>query len=172
MRAAFLFLPLIALSACHQREKSGDGGTSVSINAKDNDGSDVAIRADGDTGKVSVKIPGFEGKVTLPKVMLSSSNFEIDGVKLYPGSKVGSVNVNADKSGGKDESKVDIAFTSPADPAKVAAYLRSAFAERQVTFAGNDSSMTGKTSDGDDFIISLTPGAAGQTAGTVAIIAH
>ena len=45
-------------------------------------------------------------------------DFDIDGVKLYPGSKVGSVDVNAGETGGKDKARVEMGFTSPAAPAK------------------------------------------------------
>ncbi len=169
MRPVLILSPLLVLSACHGRDETKEPGTSVSINAKSDDGDDVQIKADGETGKVAVKIPGFEGKMTLPKMMLDHSNFDIDGVKLYPGSKVTNVNVNANDSGDHDSAKVNVTFTSPADPAKVAAYFRQAFADEDIKVAGNDASLAGTTSDGNPFTIALTPGVAGQTAGTVAI---
>jgi len=103
MKLRTIVLPVIALSAlsaCGSRDKDAEG-TSVSINAKEKDGN-VAINADGKTGKVSVNLPGFNADLKLPKMMLDHSNFDLDGVKLYPESKVRSVVVNADDTGGHD----------------------------------------------------------------------
>ncbi len=80
-----------ALSACGSRD-DGKDGTNISINAKDENGV-VAINADGKTGKVDVNLPGFSANLNLPKVMLDHSNFDLDGVKLYPGSNVRGVAV-------------------------------------------------------------------------------
>jgi hypothetical protein len=169
MRPVLILAPLLVLSACHGRDDAKEPGTSVSINAKSDDGEDVQISADGETGKVAVNVPGFEGKMTLPKVILDHSNFDIDGVKLYPGSKVTNININADDSGGKDSTKVNATFTAPADPAKVAAYFRKAFADEDIKVSGSDASLAGTTNDGNPFTITLTPGVAGQTSGAVAI---
>jgi hypothetical protein len=162
-----LAIAALPLAACEGNVKDGETGTSVTIDAKGNSGEDVAITADGDTGRVAVKVPGFEGKMNLPKFMLDNSNFDLDGVKLYPGSKVGSVNVNAD-SGAGDAAKVAITFTSPADPAKVADYLQKAFAEKKIAVTSNGTALSGTTTDGNAFSIALEPGAGG-TAGRINI---
>jgi hypothetical protein len=170
MRPLLILVPVLLLSACNDRDDANKQGTSLNINAKGEDGSDdVQINADGNTGKVAIKVPGFEGKLSVPKVMLDHSDFDIDGVKLYPGSKVTTVNVNADDTGGKDETKVNILFTSPADVAKVAAYFRKALADKDMAVTGSDASLSGKTKDGEPFVIALTAAAPGQTSGSVVI---
>ena len=167
MKLRTIILPVIALSAlsaCGSRDKDEEG-TSVSINAKDKDGN-VAINADGKTGKVSVNIPGFNANLKLPKMMLDHSNFDLDGVKLYPGSKVRGVVVNA---GEGEKAKVRVSFDSPADQAKVKDWFKSAFGEHEVAFSETPTGFSGKTNDGDPFVLTLTPKGAAATSGTIDI---
>ncbi len=163
MRSVLLLaIAALPLAACEGNVKDGETGTSVTIDAKGNSGEDVAISADGQTGRVAVKVPGFEGKMNLPKFMLDNSNFDLDGVKLYPGSKVTNVNITADEGQRKD-AQVSIAFSSPAEPAKVATYLQKAFAEKKMAVTANGTSLSGTTTDGDAFAIALEPGAGGTS---------
>lgn len=170
MKLRTIILPVIALSAlsaCGSRDKDAEG-TSVSINAKDKDG-DVAINADGKTGKVSVNLPGFNADLKLPKMMLDHSNFDLDGVKLYPESKVRSVVVNADDTGGHDKAKVRVSFESPADTAKVKAWFKTGFDDEGIKFAETPTGFTGTTDDGDAFVVTLAPNGASATSGTIDI---
>ena len=154
MRASILILPLcIGLAACDVETSSDKAdanaaGTSININAKSEKGDDVRITADGETGKVSVNLPGFDANVSLPKVMLKDSNFDIDGVKLYPGATVYSVNVQGDKSGGADGAHVQVIFSAPADPKPVRDWFANAFNEKSVEARINGESLAGKTGDG------------------------
>lgn len=169
MKAIAAILPLAALAglaACSVKDDGKDGAT-VSINAKGDTG-DVAINADGQTGKVSVKIPGFDANVKLPKMMLDHSNFDLGGVKLYPGSKITTVNVNADDRGNANQANVRVAFDSPTDPAKVKAWFKKGFEDEGFTFTETPAGFTGKTDDGDDFSIALTANGA-ATGGTIDI---
>ncbi|WP_219892331.1 hypothetical protein [Aquisediminimonas profunda] len=147
-------LAVLALSACGSRD---DG--------KDKDGV-VAINADSKTGKVDVKLPGFSANLNLPKIMLDHSNFDLDGVKLYPGSKVRGVVVNA---GEGDKAKVRVSFESPADQGKVKDWFKSAFGEHEVAFSETQTGFSGKTNDGDAFVLTLTPKGEAATSGTIDI---
>lgn len=170
MKLRTIILPVIALSAlsaCGSRDKDAEG-TSVSINARDKDG-DVAINADGKTGKVSVNLPGFNADLKLPKMMLDHSNFDLDGVKLYPGSKVRSVVVNADDTGGKDDAKVRVAFESPAGVAKVKDWFKSGFDDEGTKFTETPTGFAGTTGDGNAFVVTLAPVSAAATSGTIDI---
>lgn len=155
---------LCALSACGSRD-DGKDGTNISINAKDKDGV-VAINADGKTGKVNVNLPGFSADLKLPKMMLDHSNFDLDGVKLFPGSKVRGVVVNADEG---DKAKVRISFDSPADAAKVKDWFKSGLGEHEVKFSETPTGFSGTTNDGDAFVMTLTPNGAAATSGTIDI---
>ena len=170
MKPYIAILPLLALvvlSACGSPDETKDG-TNISINAKDEDGV-VAINADGKTGKVSVNLPGFNANLKLPKMMLDHSNFDLDGVKLYPESKVRSVNVDADDKGGKDKANVRIAFESPADVAKVKAWFKAGFAEQEIKVSETPTGFTGATDDGDAFVLALAPNGRAMTSGTIEI---
>lgn len=168
MRSLLLIaLAALPLAACEGNVKEGETGTAITIDAEGNSGDAVAIQANGETGRVAIKVPGFEGNLNVPRFVLDNSNFDLDGVKLYPGSKITNVNVAANKAG-NDEAKVNIAFTSPAEPDKVADYLRKAFAENKVAVTANGTSLSGTMTDGEAFSIALEPGAGG-TAGRIAI---
>lgn len=175
MRSALLLLPLLAgVSACDV-ETSTDAadtnatGTNININATSGKGEDVRITADGDTGKVSVNLPGFDANVTLPKVMLKDSNFDIDGVKLYPGAHVTSVNIQGDKSGTGDGNHVQIIYSAPADPKPVRDWFAKAFADKSISTTVAGESLSGKTRDGTPFAMTFAPGKAGTTTGTIVI---
>ena len=169
MRALVLIAPVLLLAGCGQSGSDSKDGTAITVDAKGEGGDDVAINADGKTGDVSVKVPGFEGKMQLPNININAEDFDIDGVKLYPGSKINGMHVNADSAKGNETGLVSFNFTSPAEPATVAAYLRKAFAEKGTTLAGTDTAMSGTKADGDAFAISLAAAPSGQTSGKISI---
>lgn len=170
MRFMLLALPLVlVLPACSSEDEPAKG-TDVTIDAKTDDGSDVAIKADGSTGKVGIKIPGFDANIRLPKVLLDDANFDIDGAKLYPGSTVSTVNVKADESAAKgDQAHVVIGFTSPAEAAKVGPWLKEEFGKNKITLSGEGNELSGKTSDGNAFTIKLSDDG-GKTKGVIDIV--
>lgn len=155
--------PLALLAAC------GDGkGTTISIDAKGESGEQVAAKADGDTGRVSVDTPVFKANIKLPKVMLDADNVDIGGVPLYPGSTVQSVNITADEQGGADKGLVRIRFAAPADPAAVREWFAGKMRGAGFTLAAAGNGLAGKTKDGEPFRMELT-GAAGKTEGVLSL---
>lgn len=169
MKTIAIFAPLfITLAACSGSDEP-EQGTTLQVDATTESGSKVEISADGKSGNVGVKVPGFDANIRLPKKLLDDSNFDIDGVKLYPGSTVETVNVTANEQKGKHEADVRIGFSSPADPAKVAGWFKEQFAKQSITVSGNASGLSGTTKDGDAFTIELTSAEAGKTKGTVSI---
>lgn len=169
MKVALFALPLILATAACSGENEPEQGTSVKIDAKTHDGATVNISADGKTGNVGFKIPGFDANIRLPKKLLDDSNFDIDGVKLYPGSTVDTVNITADEKGAEGErADVRIGFTSPADPAKVGDWFKDQFGKQSVKLADDAGKLTGKTKDGEAFTIEMTA-KDGKTEGVVTI---
>lgn len=169
MRSALLAmtLPLVLLAGC--KMKVGDDGgkddASVSI------GSDGNVAASAAQGGVSVSVPGFEAKVNIPNVELGGADMDIDGMKLYPGTKLSGINVT-DRDG-PNNGVVDMRFTSPGSPDKIAAYYAQAaraegFTDIKVGNEAGTATMTGLKSDGDLVTISATP-AAGGSAGRILI---
>jgi hypothetical protein len=158
-----ILLPALALVAC----SDADNRSSADINFSGDfsNGSEVAITADSDTGKVGVKLPGFEAKLNLPKAMLDKSNFELDGVKLYPGSKVTGVNVDAG-SGSKQDS-VRIAFSAPAKPGIVRDWFVKSFTDKSVSVTPSATGLSGTDKDGSPFTMTLADAGGAATAGTI-----
>ncbi|MDK2760150.1 MAG: hypothetical protein KYX64_02180 [Sphingopyxis sp.] len=153
MRLAFLIAPMMLLAACGTSEKKTDSGA-------DGDGGSVQVSAGKDGG--SVKIGGDGGaaiNIDIPDLvdLDVESDFDIDGVKLYPGSKVTKVDVNASDRNGADKAVVKLGFTSPATPTKAADWMAAEFAKKGVQATRSGDTLAGKDKDGSDFTISFAP---------------
>jgi hypothetical protein len=107
--------------------------------------------------------------VNIPGLDLGGDHMDIDGMKLFPGTKLGAINVT--DRGGPNNGAVDMRFTSPAAPDKVAAYYQAAAGENGFTnvklaASGPKSVLTANKSDGDKLTITMEPGEGG-TAGLI-----
>ena len=158
MRLAFLIPPLMLLAACGSEEKKTGDATEVSINAE-GDGGGVKIRAGKDGGKISIGGEGAAINIDVPDFvdLDIESDFDIDGVKLYPGSKVTKVDVDANARNGADKATVKLGFTSPAAPKAAADWMAGEFAKKGVKVTRAGDMLAGKDKDGDDFTISFAP---------------
>lgn len=121
---------------------------------------DVTIKAD--QNEVSFNIPIGSGKVKLPEGAMKNSNFDIDGVKLMPGSSVTGFNVDAHDKG----ATVQLSFAVPATPDQVRAYFLDQFKAKGVEASATRDGVKGKSKDGSDFAIRLQP-ASGGSAGKI-----
>jgi hypothetical protein len=174
---------VLALTACGgskeaEAEAKAEAKKEVSISIADADGDTatadtVTIDGDSDSGNFEVKLPGgVEAKVKVPGEMLGKSDFDIDGVGLYPGAKVGAVNVKAQagKDKGQGSATVKIGFSAPADAAAVADWYQQQFEAKKVAVTRSGETLTGKTRDGDDFTLALAPAGSGAAKGELTII--
>ncbi len=180
---------LLALAACGdskvetaEADTSADKGVSISIDAKDDSsataaaseaGGAVNIDADTDTGKFDLKLPGgIEANVSVPGGMIDKTDFDIDGVGLYPGAKVGAVNVKAlaGKESGQGSATVRIGFSAPADAAAVADWYQQQFEAKKIAVTRKGETLSGKTEDGDDFTLALVQAGAGAAKGELTIV--
>lgn len=147
-------LALMALAGCKVETKTPAEGDNA-----------VAISGDGN-GSVSFNLPFAKGEVALPEGMMTSANFDIDGVKLMPGSKVTGFAINAGDGG----AKVTARFMSPKSVDEVKNYFLGEFAAKKVTASSSDnasfstkdggskvSRITGSGKDGETFTIDLSP---------------
>lgn len=149
-----LILPALALplAACDR----SDEGTQIAVTANGSGGSI------GKDGEVRIDTPAFKGAFKLPQINLTAENFDINGVHLYPDSKIAAVNVDGT---GKD--KVTVRFTSPADPATVRTWFAAQFKEAGTPVSVEGNTLTGKDDD-KTFTINLSPQGQ-QSAGVVRI---
>ncbi|HVI99761.1 MAG TPA: hypothetical protein VM657_11930 [Sphingomonas sp.] len=163
MRYPLLVLAaLVPLAACG----SNDGaGTTISINSTDSDGN-VTAKADGASGTVSVDVPGFSGALKLPKIHLDASNFDMNGVHLYPGSTISNMSVDAH---GDNNGVVTVDFDSPAAPATVRDWFNDKLTAADFTLRADGDSLVGTNEDGKPFRLDLTPAGTGHAAGKITI---
>lgn len=159
----------LLLGACSEganSDKQNDGDVEqVTINAKGEDGGSVAISADGGGSSVSIRGDGVNIKADLPGIdrINMGSDFDIEGVKLYPGAKITSVNVNADSSKPEgQQGQVEFGLTAPAAPAAVLDWYAKAFAAKGIATTSKGGTLAGKTKDGDAFTLELAPEGAGS----------
>jgi hypothetical protein len=158
MRLAFLIPPMMLLAACGSEEKKSGDGTEISINAE-GDGGGVKIQTGKDGGNIKIGGDGAAIDIDVPDFvdLDIESDFDIDGVKLYPGSKVTKVDVNATDKNGVDKATVKLGFTSPAAPTKAADWMAGEFAKKGVKVTRTGDTLAGKDKDGADFRINFVP---------------
>ena len=160
--ACFMVLPLAACDGANQ-------GTSIAINSTGDDGNMIA-GVDGKTGEVSFNAPGVSGKLKLPKIQLNAGSFDMNGVHLYPGSTISSMNINAhDKPGGDDDhdGSVRVAFESPAAPAAVRDWFQKKLSGAGYKIRVDGNGLAGTSEEGKPFRIELTPAGANRSSGTI-----
>lgn len=157
---------LALLAACSSKDGDGDHATAKGEAL----GTTFSASADSKTGNLKLALPGAKLDIDLPADVFSGASMEMDGIKLYPGSKIDTMNVVAKDKGHDDgEAKVDMGFTSPATPAVVRAWMlgQTAHLKRPLVAVGDG--LTGQTKDGHAIAIALTPLEGGRTKGTIKI---
>jgi hypothetical protein len=137
--ALFLLVPLLAGCNVHSKNPA---------KADEN----VTINAD-ESGHVAFNLPFMKGEVKVPSGFMHNGNFDIDGVKLMPGSEVTGFSVFARDKG----STVNMSFSSPAAPDQVRSYFLDQFKAKGVKAAAAGDVVTGKSKDGSAFTIALAP---------------
>ena len=154
MKFAVILIAASALAACNVQAKHDDGdkNETVRISASDSD------------GNVSFDVPFMKGEVKLPGSVIHEGDVDIDGVKMYPGSRVNSFHVES--TGGV--SNVNIGFKAP-DPAdKVRAYFVDQFRQKGVEAIAAGDSINGKSKDGGTFAIRVQDNGGGSQ-GTITL---
>lgn len=147
--AFLIILPLLAGCDVHSKNPANDD--------------QVSIRANED-GQVSFDVPFASGNVKLPAGSMSSSDFDIEGVKMIPGGRITSFNIDAGDKG----ATVNFGFKAPGSPDEVRTYFADQFGKKGIDAAVVGDSVSGKTKDGDPFVIRVEPAAQGSQ-GTITI---
>jgi len=170
MRFAFLIPPMLLIAACGQQDEASDS-PEISINAGDKDGGVQITTGKDGSGKIKIGGEGGGIDINVPDFVDFdvTGDFDIDGVKLYPGSHVTTVNVDAQDKAGADNATVQLGFTSPAEPAKAADWMAGEFAKKGVKITRSGDALAGTDKDGDAFTINFAPDGA-NTKGDVRIV--
>lgn len=116
----------------------------------------VAVAGTAD-GKVKFDLPFANGTINLPEGMMKNANFDIDGVKMYPGASVTGFNFDAEDG----KALVDMSFTAPAAPAAVRGYFLEQFKAKGVEAVAEGEGVRGTSKSGDRFTMSFAPGGSG-----------
>jgi hypothetical protein len=122
-----------------------------------NSNGDVTIDADS-KGEVNFDLPFANAKLKLPEGAMRNGNFDVDGVKLMPGSSVTGFSVFARDQG----SDVTMTFTAPASPDAVRSYFLDQFKAKGVEASATADGLAGKSKDGNRFAIRLEPAGSGS----------
>lgn len=154
---------VLALSACNR----SDEGTTVSINA---DGGNVLGAINGETGEMKIDVPGFQGSVKLPKIKIDSSNFDLNGVRLYPGSSIRNLNIVGNEKTDHDTGGgLRVAFASPANPAIVRDWFAERLGKVGYKVHSEGANLIGTTDENKPFRLELAPDGADKATGTIVI---
>ncbi len=122
------------------------------------------VQDDDGAADVSVDMPGVEGRFRIPAIKLDNADVDIDGVKLYPGTKVTGVELSGEE--GHSEGALVIRFRADAAPASVRDYYLEAFSKKGMRMTASGNGITGQDSNGKPISIALVA-QEGGTMGTV-----
>jgi len=162
MLRSLLFTSLCALTLAGC-DRSGSGqGTSVTINA---DGGNMLGALDGKSGEMKIDVPGFSGKIKIPKVHLDATNFDLNGVHLYPGSTIDSMDI----TGNSDKGGMRLRFTSPATPETVRDWFQDRLSKADFKLKQDAQGLTGTTDEHKPFRLDLTGDGADRAKGTIVL---
>lgn len=156
---AALALPL-TLAACGP-------GANTNISIQDKDGN-VNIATD-DEGRTSIKLPGVDASIKLPRINIDAADFDVNGVKLYPESTIKTFNLDANDQGAKHEGRIAVKFESPAPLDKVQAWFRDAMAKRGFKVSAVGNGFAGTTDDGQPVTLELEADGADKSKGTITV---
>lgn len=164
MHRTALLLTLLPLAAC-----DGSGtGTNISINAR-SEGGNSSVSTDAN-GQMAIRAPGFEGAIKLPQIQIDAEDFDVNGVKLYPNSRIEGLDVDAeDGAGDKDKGKVRIAFRSPAAVPAVQRWFREKMTARGFKVEADGTGLKGTTDEGEPFRLQLSADGDRKTKGQLEV---
>jgi hypothetical protein len=147
---------LFALAACHANVEFGNDAKEQGDNVH------VAMKGDSDRNHVSLDVPGFSAKFSLPDLAMGE-HMDMDGIKLAADTDVTGIDIQGqDDKQGEDHGRVHMTFANPGTPATVIAYYRKAAEDAgydNVTVTGTGLSATKGTKQ---FALSVAPKGTGS----------
>ena len=134
---------------------------------------DPSAAGKAEEGQLTVDTPGFEMKIDIPHGLRGEANFDEESGLVYPGSSFSGIHVagGSEGSDGRSQGEVELRFTSPDAPDRVAAWYRdparaSDFAVASAAREGDAIVISGTgRRDNEQFRVRLAPRAGGGTDG-------
>ncbi|WP_419815347.1 hypothetical protein [Glacieibacterium sp.] len=109
---------------------------------------------------------GFKASLDIPGMALGGKDFDISGMKLYPGSEVHGMKVTAHDKDGAKQGTVTVSFTSPAPPEKVLTEAETEAKANDWTMTRSGDTLNGINDDGDTMTYTVTSSGSAST-GTI-----
>lgn len=154
-----ILLPFALLAACQKP------AATVEINTENGQ---TRISAEpGKDNRLKIDAPGLKADIDLPFMGAITGSMDIDGVKLYPDSKIQGVNIDAHDD--RDDGRFTMRFHAPADRAKVVAWFNRQFADNGFKMTLSGDRFTGTNDEGKPVTLDLRDGANGATEGEIRI---
>lgn len=156
-------LSLILLAACGR----ADDTPSIVVNTGDGA---LTGTIGGNASEMKIDLPGFKGSVSLPKVQFDAGDFDLNGVKLYPGSRIEGVSIG--DGSGNGSGGLRLSFASPAAPDVVRGWFKQRLGKAGYTLSDDGRTLSGTTDEAKPFRLELAPqgdGANGGARGTIRI---
>ncbi len=169
-----LIAALALVSACEARfGKEADKDESPAKQAAEQAG--AAAEGKSKEGEFSINAPGFDMKIDIPTGMTSHADSDSD--VLYPGATLSGMHIEGSRDGAKSKSNagIELRFTTPDAPDKVAAWYRdparaSGFTITSARRDGADLVIAGaEKQDGDPFTLRLSARPGGGTDGRLTL---
>lgn len=142
--ACLIVLPLLAGCNVHSKNPASDDDN-VSLSADQN-------------GQVAFNFPFAKGSIKLPQSMMHNGQLDIDGVKMPAGTSTTGFNMNS----ANDQTVIVMNFTNPETPEQVRSYFVDAFGKKGLEAKVDGNNIVGKTKDGGQFTIAVTPAGSGS----------
>jgi len=152
-----LLLPIALLAAC---DRKSDNAT---VDIRSDNGTTSISAESGKEGRLKIDTPGVKADVQIPFLGALTGNMDIDGLRLYPDSKVAGIHINADDS--KDKGEFNLRFVAPAGRDKVVAWFQQQFDANDFTMTLQGSRFTGTSDDGKPVTLDMRDGPNGTTEG-------
>ncbi len=142
-------------------QKDADGGNSSSA---------VEISANNKTGTMGIKSSGLSGSVTIPGLDFGKGDMSFEGIKLFPGAKMGEMKLNGSDG---ESGRIVADFDAPASATAVHDYYAKALADNGFKIDTAKSSVAHIIATKDEnnarFNLSLSSLTASSTHGVITI---
>ncbi len=169
-RAALLIVLPLVLVACDRRHtqettttvtKDGVTTTTVTTRKVGDDEARSSATSSSTASSLGIDTDKFKANLEIPGLSFGSDDMDLDGMKLYPGSKVKGVHVKANDHDGDKKGSVTMDFTSPAAPSAVADHMKTQ--AQKAGFTVSSASATGLSgtkvdgTEANSFTVTLNP---------------